>query len=223
MIRELCERHSVAYLHTSKLFFGQFTSSITINFPPEPLKRVIFFEDDNIGFDHANYTKKYLEARKRHKAIRSNYVDNIFSMFSFPDDTHFRMNESSVTFYLNDPLSMTPLISSSELAVTKVVSPRNEADIAYMSVNSDKIIRPTYFFNKYPYRVKIKNLDICSRYIMDNFADEEGVIDLDRACHFKTSKSFFLMDSHEVVLAKIGLGDNITCIEEIVLSENVSV
>lgn len=230
----MCDQYGLVCVYTSKLFYNRFTSSITIGFPTSIRDH---YENDVLGIRelhnyavqgplHESLLTNLRKANLAYTSARTAFITDLFAHYdeSFPDTTEYRMNKASVTFYLDDPTKLAPVIESHKEMIVKVTVPRNEAEIAFLRTNTDKKIRDKYFFDQYPYKITFKHSrsnDYLSDYIFNQFSIEDGNyqnIEQDRAYYYCSNLAvLYLSDFTDLIITQIGVQDLIDKVEEIVL------
>lgn len=236
MIMEKCEQLGLFCAYTSKLFFNQFTTSLTINFPEslrseydEACKAVRHtYGKVTSGAAYQEMLTDLRAANTVYNVARNNFIAQFFAGHgkALPDATEFRMNKVSVTFYLDDPTGLVPVIDAYRDSIVKVVIPRNEEEIALLRANTNKIIQDRYYFDQYPYRITFKSAnshDYLNRYVHEQFCDlRDGkqCMDQTRGHYYSTSQPvLYLADLCDLILTQIGVQELIQKTEEIILRD----
>jgi hypothetical protein len=236
MIKEMCERHGLTCVYTSKLFYNRFTSSITVNFPSEMRegneKREVAIRSAHkhaaSGEDYFSMVSALRAETLAYSKERVAFIGELYARFeqALGDATEYKMNKASVTFYYDDPSNMVGMIEALKDSIVKITIPRNEDEIAYLRVNADKLIQDKYFLDRFPFRVKFKATPgtYLNEYVNNQFGDfnpETGStdIDWDRA-HFNGSANqptLYLAHFDDLFLTKIGVQELIETVQEVVL------
>ncbi len=229
MIMDYCAQQGIACVYTTKLFFGQFTSSLTVSFPTEWRNTLRAVHKSIWGENHMRAATS--EEKARHSLARavfhdqrSQMINEIMDSVDLPEETQYRMNDASVTFYFNDISNLVRVMAETGQQVTKVVIPRSESEVAFLRANTDKLVRETYFLDRYRYRLVLKHEHERYRaFLLQTFAISETEMDEERVHFYPSWQSIiYLHDDCDLFITRVGLANHIERIEEIVLSKDVS-
>ncbi len=239
MIKEICAEHGVQYIPTSKLFYGEYSCSLSVDISSYyEEKRVARSEIIDKYPDYWDYsvstrmtnedTAELSKIGKTYHRKRSTRINQLYDIFDdFPEDTVHRSNRASVTFYFDDPDVGLSLVKKHGPLIKRICLPKTPRYTQYMRNNTDKIVRDTYYFGKYPFRIIFTpptylnpNKHI-GEFILRNYFNEDGTEMKANVGEYDHKNVLYLGDFNDVFLVKIGLGECIRSVTEIVLSKDI--
>lgn len=245
MMREICAAKGVRYVQTSKLFYGEFSCSISIDIKEPYLAYNLAHKEarDRHSNTFRTLQKTSKELSKELSRIGTRYKrdrDALVAMHlanicdELPNEYEYRNGQLSLTIYMNDPDAVAAIVNKYAEHISKVVTPHHEKCVQFLRQNTDKIVRPSYYYNEYPFRVEfIRNSEaVVDQYVEQQYRlDEpetqgkkkEDQIDPEMACYSYGNyiRILYLKSFQDVILTKIALGGKIASIKEVVLDKDI--
>ncbi len=237
MLDKTCEERGIDFAYTSKLFYEQYTSSITVKLnckKPDRNKFLIGTKATDINLP------AYRKAKQAYADKRWHTINEVLEEINLPDTTPVKVNETSFTIYFECIKVCSTSLSQLLLQkrkVSKVVAPRNEREIAALAESPNKIIRPTLFQqDKFKYRVEMQisfsSRDYIIGYLHDVFGGDftESVynknitknlkIKTDQA-HYRNGRFLYVNTEEDVFLLRLALLNSIVRVDEVILSKDI--
>ena len=237
MLKNTCDQRGIKFAYTSKLFFGQFTSSMTIRVPKSHPLRTNYI-----------YYPNYVKARATYAHKRWELLIKIIGTGEDSHDWDYKINQSSITFYFGVPTDLENAladVTSRQFLVSRVSVPRNNTDMSQMLVTPNKTVRPRLWRGRYRYRIELNRKFDTHEMITNGLCRifggdmSERAINSVRLCgagihptpclkindnqaYYNDNRMLYIADEEDVFLARITLHDHIRSIEECILSKDIS-
>lgn len=230
MSKDTRSERGIKHVHTTKLFFGQYTHKVTI---PFPLK----VQNIKLKYKKINTLEGNRRIAQQIRKAKAAYIASVMETLSFLEeaDYNFRSGESSITFYTCDP-QVAADIEDSGLPITSVASPKSEETARFMGLNPDLLVRDSLFFDKYRYcvvlRVTYTTRPALRAYLATLDIEEKNHNFGHRSYHafakkkttdflFNGNDRLYFADETDITLARIVIPECIERVEEIVLTKDI--